>query len=270
MNQLFHYYLRYVLLIYIFVSGTFGKIKESLPCLLECLSKHSNLVVMQANLLAPAKSEQTSWLWLRPSKHSQWPSWKAHSNTPHTQDQNGAAEVHGKHLLVRARSIRIHSRQPYDLWPEHVRCACVLSNKTPMGKLQWKTPFEIVYGKKPTIHYLVSPGRRAYVLNKSIAKNLKTDPRAFVGYQVGYEGTNIYRVWIPSQKRVVRTRDVHFDEKNHEYNPTEPDNSILYPEAIEAKIVIRQPPVNSGGLEDLDGTIDLPNNQELELEGARA
>lgn len=188
------------------------------------------------------------------------------TSAPHTQDQNGAAEIHGKHLLVRARSIRIHSRQPYDLWPEHVRCACVLSNRTPMEKLQWKTPFEIVYGKKPTVHYLVSPGSRAYVLNKSIEKNLKTDPRAFVGYQVGYEGTNIYRIWIPSQKRVVRTRDVHFDEKNHEYNPKELDNSILYPEALEAKIVIEQPPVSSGGLKELDGTIDLPNNQELELE----
>ena len=75
-----------------------------------------------------------------------------------------------------------------------------------------------------------------------------------------------YRIWIPSQKRVIRTRDVHFDERNHEYNPTEIDNSILYPEAVEAKIVIQQPPVNSGGPEDLDGTIDLPNNQEIELE----
>lgn len=187
-------------------------------------------------------------------------------SAPRTQDQNGAAEIHGKHLLVRARSIRIHSRQPYDLWPEHVRCACVLSNRTPMEKLQWKTPFEIVYGKKPTIHYLVSPGSRAYVLNKSIPKNLKTDPRAFVGYHVGYEGTNIYRIWIPSQKRVIRSRDVQFDEKSHEYDPRELDNSILYPGAIEAKIVVRQPPVDSGGMEELDGTIDLLNNQELELE----
>ena len=187
-------------------------------------------------------------------------------SAPRTQDQNGAAEIHGKHLLVRARSIRIHSRQPYDLWPEHVRCACVLSNRTPMEKLQWKTPFEIVYGRKPTIHYLVSPGSRAYVLNKSIPKNLKTDPRAFVGYHVGYEGTNIYRIWIPSQKRVVRSRDVHFDEQSHEYNPSERDNSILYPQVIEANIVIRQPPMNSEGLEDLDGTIDLLNNQELEYE----
>ena len=54
------------------------------------------------------------------------------TSAPHTQDQNGAAEVHGKHHLVRACSIRIYSRQPYDLWPEHVWCACILSNKTPI------------------------------------------------------------------------------------------------------------------------------------------
>lgn len=56
-------------------------------------------------------------------------------SAPHTQDQNGAAEVHGKNLLIRARSIRIHSGQPYSLWPEHVKCACIISNKTPMEKL---------------------------------------------------------------------------------------------------------------------------------------
>jgi hypothetical protein len=33
-----------------------------------------------------------------------------------------------------------------------------------------------------------------------------------VGYLVGYSSTNIYRVWIPHQKRVISTRDVIFNE----------------------------------------------------------
>ncbi|KAI0991559.1 hypothetical protein K3495_g16628 [Podosphaera aphanis] len=36
-------------------------------------------------------------------------------------------------------------------------------------------------------------------------------PRAHIGYLVGYDSRNIYRIWIPSKKRVIRTRDVTFD-----------------------------------------------------------
>src|ERR1700722_17505141 len=40
----------------------------------------------------------------------------------------------------------------------------------------------------------------------------KLDPRAHIGYLVGYDSTNIFRVWIPHQGKVISTRDVLFDE----------------------------------------------------------
>jgi hypothetical protein len=40
----------------------------------------------------------------------------------------------------------------------------------------------------------------------------KLDPRAHIGYLVGYDSTNIYRVWIPEKGKVISTRDVIFDE----------------------------------------------------------
>ncbi|KAK9364464.1 hypothetical protein V1509DRAFT_643652 [Lipomyces kononenkoae] len=46
----------------------------------------------------------------------------------------------------------------------------------------------------------------------------KFDPRAQIGYLVGFEGTNIFRAWIPSFKRVVRSRDVRIDETQR-YQP---------------------------------------------------
>jgi hypothetical protein len=36
----------------------------------------------------------------------------------------------------------------------------------------------------------------------------KLDPRAHIGYLVGYDSTNIFRVWIPHQGKVISTRDV--------------------------------------------------------------
>lgn len=41
----------------------------------------------------------------------------------------------------------------------------------------------------------------------------RLDPKAWIGYLIGYQSTNIYRVWIPSLGRVISTRDVVFDEE---------------------------------------------------------
>jgi hypothetical protein len=42
---------------------------------------------------------------------------------------------------------------------------------------------------------------------------LKTKPHAEIGYLVGYDSTNIFRIWIPSKSEVRRVRDVTFDEQ---------------------------------------------------------
>ena len=55
-------------------------------------------------------------------------------------------------------------------------------------------------------------GARAYPLERNIPK-FKLDPKASIGYLVGYDSTNIYRIWVPSKRRVVSTRDVTFNEE---------------------------------------------------------
>ena len=50
--------------------------------------------------------------------------------------------------------------------------------------------------------------------NVQLKKQLlrKLVPRAYIGYLVGYDSTNIFRVWIPHQGKDISTRDVLFDE----------------------------------------------------------
>ena len=46
------------------------------------------------------------------------------------------------------------------------------------------------------------------------AKRLKRlDPKAWIGYLVGYSSTNIYRIWVPLLNRIISTRDVIFNEE---------------------------------------------------------
>ena len=56
---------------------------------------------------------------------------------------------------------------------------------------------------------------RAYplILKETIPRKQKLAPRAHIGYLVGYDSTNIYRIWMPSKKKIIRTKDVTFNEK---------------------------------------------------------
>jgi hypothetical protein len=68
-------------------------------------------------------------------------------------------------------------------------------------------------GYTPNLAHLYVYGCRAYPLNKGIPRRQKLDPRAYIGYLMGYDSSNIYRIWISSKKKVIRIRDVTFNEQ---------------------------------------------------------
>ncbi|KAF2112740.1 hypothetical protein BDV96DRAFT_467977, partial [Lophiotrema nucula] len=88
--------------------------------------------------------------------------------------------------------------------------AIYLVNRTPTRKLGWKTPIEAATGKRPFIGYLRPIGSRAYVLNARVVKGAKMASRSIVGKLIGYDSTNIYRVWILSRLKIIRARDIWF------------------------------------------------------------
>jgi hypothetical protein len=117
---------------------------------------------------------------------------------PHTEEQNGSAERLGKNLIVRSRSMSITSNLPLPLAPEIYVAAAYLLNRTPTRTIGWKTPFEMAYSKQPSIAHLRVYGCRAYALRTKIPRGDKLSPRALIGYLVGYDSSNIYRVWLPN------------------------------------------------------------------------
>ncbi|KAF4313901.1 Integrase catalytic core [Botryosphaeria dothidea] len=116
--------------------------------------------------------------------------------------------------------MRIGANLPERLWPETIRAAAYIHNRTPLKKLGWITPFERVTGNRPNLSHLKAYGCKAYSLRKDLPRTYKLAERAFIGYLVGYDSTNIFRIWIPSQDKVIRTRDVTFD-KNSFFDPLE-------------------------------------------------
>ena len=165
---------------------------------------------------------------------------KFEPTVPYTPEQNGFAESSGNRICVIARAIRIHSGFPEDLWPELVRTAVYILNRTPNKALNWATPYEQYIRCKPDISNLKIVGCRAYVhipRQKRHASD-KLAERAWIGYLIGFEASNIWRIWNTISRQVVRVRDVVFqedllykDDKQVTESPLDVDqiSSILYP-----------------------------------------
>ncbi|KAM4067474.1 integrase core domain-containing protein [Hirsutella rhossiliensis] len=152
----------------------------------------------------------------------------AEKSASNTQAQNGGAERSGGIVIERARKMRIAAGLPHDLWKETVEASCYLRNRTPRAPRttnsisnsseDWKTPLELFTKKdQPQQHaQLKAYGCRAYAMTSDAQlgkkKRQKLDPRSHIGYLVGYNSTNIFRIWIPQRRKVISTRDVIFDE----------------------------------------------------------
>ena len=143
---------------------------------------------------------------------------------PYTQDLNGAAERSGGVLKEKIRSMRAGTKLPNTLWREITRTAVYLLNRTPRYKYNWRTPYESfhsnpgqVHLRKPDQAHLRVFGCKAYALTAKAMKKedrlKRLNPKAWIGYLIGYNSTHIYRIWNPVLNKVVVTRDVIFDEQ---------------------------------------------------------
>ena len=141
---------------------------------------------------------------------------KVELTAPYTQQPKGLQEAAGKTIMARTRAICISANIPSTLVNEVAMTALQLLNTTPIEKLGWRTPYEIVHGRKPTVSHYQPIGCRAYALKKgtyALKTADKTSSRVHIGYLMGYDSTNIFRIWIPAISRLIRTRDVIFNPK---------------------------------------------------------
>lgn len=149
-------------------------------------------------------------------------------SAPYSKQQNGASERSGGILTMKARALKLAASIPRKYRPEIYIATAYILNRTPTKALNWKTPFEMIIGKKPSIGHMRAYGCKCYPLRgeSTYPKLQRLEPRAYIGYLIGYDGTNIYRVWIPSRHRIIRVRDVTFKE-DELYDHLDPDMGAL-------------------------------------------
>lgn len=141
--------------------------------------------------------------------------------TPYTPEMAGIAERSNRTLFERVRSAILDRNIPRDLWPEVLKAEVYITNRVATTALK-VTPYESFMSyfnpekdNKPDLSHLRVLGCRAnvHIPQQRRVKSAKLEPRAEVGILVGFEGTHIYRVWIPTRShKLVRTSHVTFDE----------------------------------------------------------
>jgi hypothetical protein len=136
-----------------------------------------------------------------------------------TPQPNGAAERSGGVLKEKTIKLLTEARLPLTLWPHMVWIAAWYLNRTPVRRLQWKTPYETLHGRKPNLAAVRITGSKAYVAKREKSRNpseygFKTtmEPRSRIGFYLGPVASNIYTIWIPWRDEVIHTRDVVVDE----------------------------------------------------------
>ncbi|KAE8686001.1 hypothetical protein F3Y22_tig00111088pilonHSYRG00304 [Hibiscus syriacus] len=131
------------------------------------------------------------------------------ANTP---QQNGVAERMNRTLLERIRAILRDAGLEKSFWAEAVNTACYLVNRAPSTAIELKTPMEMWTGKPVDYLNLHVFGSIVYVMYNS-QEISKLDPKSrkckFLGYADGVKG---YRLWDPTARKVIISRDVIFVE----------------------------------------------------------
>ena len=94
--------------------------------------------------------------------------------------------------MDKAQALRLDACLPQSWWEFAVLHATYLYNRTPVRRLNWRTPYELIYGKVPNVGHLRVFGCGAYVHIPHEVRTNKLAPRSelmvFLGFQDGVKG----------------------------------------------------------------------------------
>ena len=151
---------------------------------------------------------------------------------PGTPQQNGLAERWNRTILDKMRSMLHGASLSLGFWELAVDAAVHTYNRTPSRVIGWRTPHELWTTNVPDVSYFRVFGCLAYV-HVPQGKRQKLDPRSvqmtFVGYEPGSKG---YRLWNPTTRTIVLSRDVTFNERSFPAKASSPPSALPAPPTV--------------------------------------
>ncbi|KAJ9545111.1 hypothetical protein OSB04_024818 [Centaurea solstitialis] len=133
-------------------------------------------------------------------------------SAPRTPQQNEVVERKNSTLVEAARTMLNASGLPLIFWAEAVSTACYTQNRSLVVKRHEKTPYQLLYNKRPNIKIFHVFVCNCYVFNDREPIG-KFDPKGDDTIFIGYASDSVaYRVYVPRTKIVVVSTNVKFDD----------------------------------------------------------
>ncbi|KAK1414665.1 hypothetical protein QVD17_30414 [Tagetes erecta] len=173
------------------------------------LTKHEQAGVRNRAVGIPSKKFSTTDHCLACLKGKQH---RISFNAPRTPQQNGVAERKNWTLIEAARSMLADAKLSFTFWDEAIVTACFVQNMTLLVQDKHKTPYELLFGRKPNISYLKAFGCPITILNLSDHLG-KFESKSDDGFFLGCSSTSkAYRVFNRRTNVVLEYVNVQFLE----------------------------------------------------------
>lgn len=168
-----------------------------------------------------------------------------------TPQQNGRVERKHKHILNVARALRFQGNLPFEFWGECVMTACYLINRTSSSVLNYKTPYEILFEKEPSLSDIRAFGCLGYAHNQKHKGNKfasRSRKCIFLGYPFAKKGWTMYDL---ETQEIFVSRDVRlfehvfpmseFDSQNNALNSELAKTQEFYVDDYDEFILHKEP-----------------------------
>ncbi|KAJ0522072.1 putative RNA-directed DNA polymerase [Helianthus annuus] len=129
----------------------------------------------------------------------------------YTPQQNGVVERKHRHLLNLARSLLFQSGVPLSFWSDCALTTVYLINMLPSSVILGKSPYELMFGFKPSFAHLRIFGCLCFstILNDLDKLSFNAEKCILIGYSNVKKG---YKLWSLDNKKEFYSRDVKFYE----------------------------------------------------------
>ena len=134
-------------------------------------------------------------------------------SAPHIHQQNGRAEHIIHTIMEKGEAMRHDACIPQSWWEFSFEHATHVYNRTPMRRLNWRTPYEVLNGSKPDISHLRVFGCGAYVFLPPEVRKNKLSPRSELMVYLGVGDGNHNHKFMRMPNNVIFTAaQALFDE----------------------------------------------------------
>ncbi|KAF2892764.1 hypothetical protein ILUMI_13408 [Ignelater luminosus] len=132
---------------------------------------------------------------------------------PYVHELNGTAERYNRSLMDMGRCLLSEAKIHQRFWPEIIKAAAYLKNRTLTNTIEQKTPYEIFFKQKPSVKNLRMYGSKVFVRIPEKKRRSKWDKKAEIGILLGYTDTG-YRVLMNNRVIIARHCDIIEEDVN--------------------------------------------------------